>query len=32
MDGLDANCREDDEASLEGGLDGTDVTEGEINI
>ena len=30
--GLDADCAEDDEAQLEGGLDGTDVTEGEIGF
>ena len=29
MDGLDADCPEDDKAWLEEGLDGTDVTEGE---
>ena len=29
MDGLYADCPEDDKAWLEGGLDGTDVTEGE---
>ena len=30
--GLDADCAEDDEAQLEGRLDGTDVTEGEIGF